>query len=253
MSHTNSTTNYNLPQFLTTDKPAWLTDVNNAYLAIDTAMKNNADAASTADTKATNADTAATNADTKATVAKSVADGAVASLGTAFSDSATYNKDDIVIYNSLLYRCTIAILTPGAWTGSANWERITVGDELESLEALNKYSATEQAIGTWLDGSTLYRKCITNHTLTSAVEAIDLGVKIDKLVSLDINLTLGSGIISVPVPYRHEDGGNYYEVYDIINRQTGGANTLLTIITASSTASYYDGSTIDATILYTKA
>ena len=35
MSHTNSTTNYALPQFLTTDKPAWLTDVNNAFSDID--------------------------------------------------------------------------------------------------------------------------------------------------------------------------------------------------------------------------
>ena len=31
MAHTNSTTNYSLPQFLPTDKPAWLTDVNGAF------------------------------------------------------------------------------------------------------------------------------------------------------------------------------------------------------------------------------
>lgn len=132
MSHTNSTTNYNLPQFLTTDKPAWLTDVNNAYLAIDTAMKNNADAASTADTKATNAGTAATNADTKATNAKSAADGAIASIADTFSDTNTYVVDDIVMYNSLLYKCTTAVTTPGAWTGSANWERTTVEDILDT-------------------------------------------------------------------------------------------------------------------------
>ena len=38
MAHTNSTTHYNLPQFITTDKPAWLTDVNNAYTAIAAGM-----------------------------------------------------------------------------------------------------------------------------------------------------------------------------------------------------------------------
>lgn len=38
MSHTNSTTNYNLPQFISTDKPAWLTDVNDAMSAIDTGI-----------------------------------------------------------------------------------------------------------------------------------------------------------------------------------------------------------------------
>lgn len=38
MSHTNETTNYQLPQFLGSDKPAWLTDINGAFSAIDTAI-----------------------------------------------------------------------------------------------------------------------------------------------------------------------------------------------------------------------
>lgn len=36
MSHTNSTTYMNLPLFIGTDKPAWLTDFNSAMQAIDT-------------------------------------------------------------------------------------------------------------------------------------------------------------------------------------------------------------------------
>lgn len=135
MSHTNSTTNYSLPQFLTTDKPAWLTDVNNAYLAIDTAMKNNADAASTADTKATNAGSAATTADTKATAAKSTAEGAVSSISDVFSDTAQYSVGDIVIYNNLLYICTVAVTTPGAWTGSANWARTTIESLINTINS----------------------------------------------------------------------------------------------------------------------
>lgn len=58
MSATNHTTNYNLPQFVGTDKPTWLTDVNNAMSAIDTQMKANADSATGADTKATTANNA---------------------------------------------------------------------------------------------------------------------------------------------------------------------------------------------------
>lgn len=38
MSHTNSTTNYNLPQFIGTDTPGWLTDVNGAMSDIDAAI-----------------------------------------------------------------------------------------------------------------------------------------------------------------------------------------------------------------------
>lgn len=45
MAHTNSTTNYNLPQFISTDKPAWLSDINGAFYDIDEAIKDVADAA----------------------------------------------------------------------------------------------------------------------------------------------------------------------------------------------------------------
>ncbi len=44
MAHTNSTDNYELSQFLGTDKPAWLVDYNGDMLKIDTALKANADA-----------------------------------------------------------------------------------------------------------------------------------------------------------------------------------------------------------------
>ena len=57
MSATNHTTNYNLPQFIGTDKPTWLTDVNGALSTIDTQMKANADSATSASTSATTANT----------------------------------------------------------------------------------------------------------------------------------------------------------------------------------------------------
>lgn len=57
MSSTNRTTNYNLPQFISTDKPTWLGDVNGAMNAIDAQMKSNADAA---DDAAATANAAAT-------------------------------------------------------------------------------------------------------------------------------------------------------------------------------------------------
>jgi len=47
MSGTNTTTNYNLPIFIETDKPAWLVDFNGAMRSIDTQMKTNADAIAT--------------------------------------------------------------------------------------------------------------------------------------------------------------------------------------------------------------
>lgn len=47
MSATNHTPNYSLPQFIGTDVPTWLVDVNGAFSSIDTAIKNAADAAGT--------------------------------------------------------------------------------------------------------------------------------------------------------------------------------------------------------------
>lgn len=38
MSATNKTANYNLPEFVGTDKPSWLTDFNGAMTKIDTAL-----------------------------------------------------------------------------------------------------------------------------------------------------------------------------------------------------------------------
>ena len=52
MGHTNQTANYNLPQFVGTDKPSWLGDINDAFAAIDTAISAAASEASTADGKA---------------------------------------------------------------------------------------------------------------------------------------------------------------------------------------------------------
>ena len=126
MGHTNSTTYYNLPQFLTTDKPAWLTDVNNAMSDIDAAIHSAQDDATTAGTNASQALLDASAASTAAATADAKGAGACASIEAAFDSTTVYAIGSKVMYNSLLYRCTVAVTTPGPWTGSTNWERITV-------------------------------------------------------------------------------------------------------------------------------
>ena len=92
MGYTNSTTNYHLPQFIGTDKPSWLGDVNSAMNAIDTQMKVNADDIDSLETRMTatetvanSASTAATNAGTAATNAQSTADSAASAASNAAS------------------------------------------------------------------------------------------------------------------------------------------------------------------------
>lgn len=122
MSHTNTTANYNLPQFVGTDKPSWLTDVNGAMTGIDTQMKANADAITTTagdlstlagrvttaeaniSTNASSITTVANvanNAGTTATNAKTEADGLSAFLDiNTFTDlTATVSRGTIVSQN----------------------------------------------------------------------------------------------------------------------------------------------------------
>lgn len=83
MAHTNSTTNYGLPQWIGTDKPTFLGDFNRAFSDIDTAMKNNSDAATSAVSTANSAATAATTASTNATTALNTANSAATDAATA--------------------------------------------------------------------------------------------------------------------------------------------------------------------------
>ena len=62
MSHTNHTTNYNLPQFIGGDKASWLGDLNPAFEAIDANMHAIDVVANDADSKAVSAQSSANNA-----------------------------------------------------------------------------------------------------------------------------------------------------------------------------------------------
>lgn len=134
MSHTNSTTNYSLPQFLPTDKPAWLTDINGAFSDLDTAVYAAKTKADTAFTDAGNAQADATTAINDAAAADAKGSGALASIEATFDPTTIYSVGAKVIYNSLLYRCIVAVVTPGPWTGSDNWERINVDTLISTVD-----------------------------------------------------------------------------------------------------------------------
>ena len=99
MSHTNSTTNYGLPQFLSSDKPAWMADINVAMSDIDTQMKLNADAAATANTDI-------------GTLSLNFASG--------YSNLSTYDVGDVVVYNKRMYICDVAVTVPEAFDNAIN-------------------------------------------------------------------------------------------------------------------------------------
>lgn len=141
MSHTNSTANYNLPQFVGSDTPAWLTDVNGAMSAIDSQMKTNADSASTANASATTANgnigtlgnlntTAKTNL---VSAVNEVNTGLGTVSGVASSASSTANSAKTAI-DALTEYLSLSIYTNVTWT-------CTSGSVINQSSTVNTTSA----------------------------------------------------------------------------------------------------------------
>lgn len=134
MSHTNSTANYNLPQFIGSDTPAWLTDVNGAMTAIDTQMKTNADNASTASTSATTANTnigtlSSLNTTAKTDLVSAVNEvntglGTVSGVASSASGSATQANNAIQALTDYLDLVSFNEKTPTISGGVINFHRV---------------------------------------------------------------------------------------------------------------------------------
>ena len=80
MSHTNKTPNYDLPQFIGTDKASWLGDLNPAFLAIDAGMQANKVAAQAAEVSAGEASALAQSANSVANSANNSAANALSEI-----------------------------------------------------------------------------------------------------------------------------------------------------------------------------
>lgn len=92
MSATNTTPNYNLSQFIGTDKPAWLQDYNGDMLKIDTGINGAKTAADNAASAAGNAQTDATSALTQLGTLSSTVSSLVSTVGTAVGNINTINS-----------------------------------------------------------------------------------------------------------------------------------------------------------------
>lgn len=103
MSHTNKTPNYDLPQFIGTDKASWLGDLNPAFLAIDAGMQDNKVAAQAAEVSAGEASALAQSAN-------SVANSAINSVANALSEIDNWieiNINNPDTTNFIQYTCSL--------------------------------------------------------------------------------------------------------------------------------------------------
>ena len=101
MGHTNSTANLSLPQFIGTDKPTWLGDVNGAFSAIDSYAGTNdaavAAAVSDASSAIAQAASAVNTANTANTTAGNASTAATNAVGTANNAMALVNQTNIKV------------------------------------------------------------------------------------------------------------------------------------------------------------
>lgn len=139
MSHTNTTTNYGLPQFLSSDKPAWMADINVAFADIDAQMKTNADAASAAQT---------------------TADDAVLNGAPGYSNLSTYAVGDVINYLGRVYKCDIAVTTPEAFD-NAKWSYYRLSDASAQLDVIDGEIGSTDISG------------IGDGTITGAISTVD--------------------------------------------------------------------------------
>ena len=138
MSHTNETTYYGLPQFVGTDILDPLTDTNNAYQKIDTALHNVAENSGQASEAAQQAvedvgamqGVVAGHTTAIEGLSEDVAESG-ANIAEAFSPDGVYLAGKVVSYNGLTYKFTAN--HNGPWTG-LDAERWIAGDSVTAVE-----------------------------------------------------------------------------------------------------------------------
>lgn len=196
MSHTNSTANYNLPQFIGSDTPAWLTDVNGALSSIDSQMKTNADSASTANASATTANS---------------------NIGTLSNLNTTAKTDLVSAVNEVNTGLGTVSGVASSASGTANQANSAIEALTDYLDIVNFNEKTPVVTGGTINFHRVY--CATNASGT-------LG-KIYGFFSVTCNNASG-GTITIPTEFRPSEAITVYGIVLTQRTDTAG-NTLFAV------------------------
>lgn len=139
MSSTNKTTNYNLSQYIGTDKPTYLGDYNGDMLKIDTQMKANADSAS--------------NATSAAGAAQALVDKALQDVQD-LNDSVTANSADIVSLKTKNAEQDVSIQNATNTASSASSKAIQNEQNITDINTRNQ----------WIQGINIHNTALPNYT-----------------------------------------------------------------------------------------
>ena len=154
MSATNSTANYELPIFLATDKPAWLTDWNGAMSAIDTAIH----------------------------AAQATADGAQTTASAATADISTINASLTTITGNI----TSLTTSVNSNTGAINTINSLIGNGEPTTSDKTLIGAINEIYGmiTGGGGDEIEAQNVSYDNTTSGLTADDVQAAIDEVVTM---------------------------------------------------------------------
>lgn len=188
---TNKTANYELPQFIGSDKPTWLGDFNGAMLAIDTGMAENASDISDMASDVASASAAASQASQDVTALTSTVNTLSSNVSTATTTA-----------NNAQSTATSALNTANSAQSTANTADSKADTNASSITALagrvtaieegEDYSSTEINTGKkWIDNKDVYRAYLS-HTVNPAQDNVDIShnLNIDHLIHVDAICTI---------------------------------------------------------------
>lgn len=223
MASTNKTTNYNLSQFIGTDKPAWLSDYNQDMSKIDTGIKNASDAATGADGKAdanttaigtltnltttakTNLVAAVNEVDTEAATAQETANSAATNANSALTKATTLeNALNINTFSTLTWTTSIGNIT-GSQINVARNSAGSLGKiygylRITNSASNNAISLTSSDTGLRPDTAITFNNCGFRQTLYN-VNIQGTSQQIAVPYTTDLSYTLGTdGIITMTIP-----------------------------------------------------
>lgn len=154
MASTNKTQNYELSQYIGSDKPTYLGDYNSDMLKIDTQMKRNADNVASVGATATTASETANTAIANASSAQTSADNAQTSANTANNTATTAlqkanaNESAIGILNSMFNLNDITEYTGNQITVNNNSFTVTgTGNDFKLTVATNSNGSLAKIYG----------------------------------------------------------------------------------------------------------
>lgn len=192
--HTNSTQNYELPQFIGTDKPTWLGDFNTAMSTIDAGMAENASDITGLDTRVTSAEGVASQASSDVSTLTSTVNTLSGNVTTATTTA-----------NNAQSTATSALNTANSADGKATTNATNIGDltDLDTTAKTDLVSAINEVnekniITIGLSGDYTIPTTNTALKITGWTALDTIGSKL----SLSNNqIVIGSGVSKVKVSF----------------------------------------------------